>query len=93
MESHHGFVDFGGSGNDFSNNWTYATSNCLDPVTGGTTCYDPDFDNTTPGDPDFMRPGVGTRGIGAGLEAVWCVDDYHADLRDDGDIDVGAVER
>jgi hypothetical protein len=96
MESHHGFVDFGGSGNDFSNNWTYATSNCLNPNGSTSPCNDPEFISTTPGNADFVRPdgtGEGATGVDAGLNAVWCVDDYHADLRDDGDIDVGAVER
>jgi len=54
-----------------------------DPVAGDSPSW--------PQSTDYLRPGVGTRGIGAGDEAVPVWIDYYGASR--ADIDVGAVER
>jgi len=75
-------------------------STCYDPGflssdPGSATPW-PDTTKPWPASTDFFRPsgtGGGARGVGAGDDSVPVWNDYFDDARDDGDIDVGAVEQ
>jgi hypothetical protein len=79
----------------FIDNWCYNTGGgtCRDPVDGDTDCFNPNFESLTIGNPNFARPGPGSRGVDNGSNAAPVWQDFYFDERDDGNIDVGAVER
>jgi hypothetical protein len=82
-------------------NWCYSSNICLDPVDDGTSepgdCFDPNFVSTTIGNPSFLRPATGTRGLNIGYQVApvdgMIFDDYFGAPRNDGNLDIGAVER
>jgi hypothetical protein len=82
-----------------SDNWCYCNGSCIENP-GGTGSCNPSFLNTDPGSPtswpgspDFARPASGTVGINSGLNSVPVWNDYFNAPRNDGNLDVGAVER
>jgi hypothetical protein len=74
-----------------ANNWCRTANHCLDPVDGDSDCHDPNFVSLDPTSDNFARPGVGSRGIDAGEQAVPVWQDLNTTQRTM--IDVGAVER
>jgi hypothetical protein len=75
-----------------SDNWAYTNGTCsLDP--GGAGSCDPQFLSVDYDSPDVGRPAASTKGIDNGYNTVPVWEDFHNADRDDGNIDIGAVER